>query len=149
METPRLLSSTAFYLGVLGARWEESFAAALEIEDVKPKHVAMLAILRDGTPSTQQDLALVMGIAPSLVVALADNLEAKGAVRRERDVVDRRRQRLVLAQSGIELLQRCESIMAELDAVLDAALAEKAPAFRAALELLAAVETPPKPPSRT
>lgn len=49
---------------------------------------------------------------------LADDLEALGAVTRERDTVDRRRQQLVLTAEGLRLLEAaaraCDDIDAEL-----------------------------------
>jgi DNA-binding MarR family transcriptional regulator len=142
MPTPQLLTSTVFRLGVLGARWEEAFARSIESEAVRPKHVAVLAVLRAGVPRTQQDLAEMMGVGPSLVVALATDLENRGAIVRERDANDRRRQRLRLTPAGESLLERCEASMSHLDDAIAHALGQLAPALD---EALAALERVPRP----
>jgi DNA-binding MarR family transcriptional regulator len=140
--TGQLLTSTVFRLGVLGARWEEAFARSIESEAVRPKHVAVLAVLREGTPRTQQDLADLMGVGPSLVVALATDLENRGAIVRERDPNDRRRQRLRLTPDGESLLERCEASMSLLDGTIASALGLLAPALD---DALAALESVPRP----
>src|SRR4051812_30299348 len=129
MPHANLLTSTVFRLGVLGARWEEAFARSIQHESVRPKHVAVLAVLREGVPRTQQDLAQVMGVAPSLVVALATDLETLGAIVRTRDANDRRRQRLELTTSGHALLTRCEAAMSDLDDAVAHALGRRARAL--------------------
>ncbi|RFA17078.1 hypothetical protein B7R22_01970 [Subtercola boreus] len=145
MATLNFLTSTVFRLGVLGARWEEVFARSVEAEGVRPKHVAVLAVLREGVPRTQQDLAGLMGVGPSLVVALATDLESRGAIVRERDVNDRRRQRLRLTPSGEALLHRCEAVILSLDAVIADAIGPLAPALD---DALAALEAIPRPEAR-
>ena len=142
MPHANLLSSTVFRLGVLGARWEEVFARSIQHESLRPKHVAVLAILREGVPRTQQDLAQVMGVAPSLVVALATDLESLGAIVRTRDADDRRRQRLELTESGHALLTRCEAVMSDLDSAVAHALGRQARALDEALAALGAVPRP-------
>jgi len=142
MAPAQLLTSTVFRLGVLGARWEEAFARAIESEGVRPKHVAVLAVLREGVPRTQQDLAEMMGVGPSLIVALATDLETRGAIVRVRDATDRRRQRLNLTPAGEALLERCEAAMSHLDDAIAQALGRLAPALD---DALAALETVPRP----
>ena len=142
MSSAQLFSSTVFRLGVLGARWEEAFARSIEAEAVRPKHVAVLAVLREGVPRTQQDLAETMGVAPSLVVALATDLETRGAIVRERDANDRRRQRLRLTPAGESLLERCEAAITRLDETIAHALGGLSPVLD---EALAALETVPRP----
>ena len=145
MPTAQLLTSTVFRLGVLGARWEEAFARSIASEALRPRHVAVLAMLREGVPRTQQDLAETMGVAPSLVVALATDLETRGAIVRERHANDRRRQQLRLTPDGESLLERCEAVMSGLDDIIDNALGHLAPALN---DALAALESVPRPGSR-
>jgi len=103
---------------VIGARIEARYTLALAPERVKPKHVALLALLRSGVPASQLEIATRMQVAPSLVVTLADQLEHLGALARERDPHDRRRQRLALTPAGEDLLDRCGVVVAALDAEL-------------------------------
>ncbi|ETK33315.1 MarR family winged helix-turn-helix transcriptional regulator [Microbispora sp. ATCC PTA-5024] len=114
----------AFRLGTLGAVMQDRFAAKIETYDLKPKHVGLMAALKGGTAAaSQQDLAARLGVAPSLVVALADHLEHLGAVERVRDPGDRRRQTLTLTEHGVALLARCAAAAGELDDEITASLA--------------------------
>lgn len=115
-------STVVFQLGVLGAIAADRFAARIEAHDLKPKHVGLMAALGTGRSASQQDLAGRLGVAPSLVVALADHLEAIGAVARKRDPHDRRRQALTLTARGRRLLHTCETLARELDDELTAQL---------------------------
>ncbi|MFD9127751.1 MarR family winged helix-turn-helix transcriptional regulator [Kitasatospora sp. NPDC059571] len=135
---PPLTSSLAFRLGTLGTVATARFAAAIESRGLKPKQVGLLAALDAGAAASQLELSQAMGVAPSLVVSLADQLEALGALRRVRDSADRRRQALVLTDTGRELLADCAALAQEVDAGLAAALtpAERE-ALRSALGILA------------
>ncbi|MFD8706584.1 MarR family winged helix-turn-helix transcriptional regulator [Kitasatospora sp. NPDC059648] len=119
---PTLTSSLSFRLGTLGTVATARFTAAIEERGLKPKHVALLAALDAGAASSQLELAQAMGVAPSLVVSLADQLQALGAVARERDPVDRRRQTLALTEDGRALLHECAAQAHAVDAELAAAL---------------------------
>ena len=89
--------------------------------------------------ASQQELAARLGVAPSLVVSLADHLETLGAVRRVRDPGDRRRQVLTLTDHGRDLLEQCAAAARALDEELTAALApEQRVALHDALGVLAA-----------
>ncbi|GHI39930.1 hypothetical protein Sviol_43380 [Streptomyces violascens] len=80
-----------------------------------------------------------MGVAPSLVVALADHLEKLGAVQRVRDPADRRRQTLTLTEHGRELLAACGKLAQSLDAEFAADLtATERTALAGLLDRLAA-----------
>ncbi|WP_433237511.1 MarR family winged helix-turn-helix transcriptional regulator [Streptosporangium sp. CA-135522] len=106
----------AFRLGTLGALMQDRFAARIEAHDLKPKHVGLMAAIKGGgVPTSQQDLANRLGVAPSLVVALADHLERLGALERVRDPGDRRRQMLTLTEHGADLLAICSALAVELD----------------------------------
>ncbi|WP_237536094.1 helix-turn-helix domain-containing protein [Streptomyces sp. SID3343] len=72
------------------------FTERIQPYGLKPEHVGLMAVLAAGTADSQQDIARTMGVAPSLVVTLADHLEELDAIRRERDPADRRRQILTL-----------------------------------------------------
>jgi DNA-binding MarR family transcriptional regulator len=132
------LHSLIFRLGVIGSMYEARFTEVLAPEQIKPKHVALLGALRTGTPGSQFELATRLQVAPSLVVALVDQLEALGAIARERDPSDRRRQRVALTPEGTLLLSRCDSYAAGLDAELREMLGADAGTVSAALGRLGA-----------
>ncbi|MFE5584543.1 MarR family winged helix-turn-helix transcriptional regulator [Kitasatospora sp. NPDC056531] len=77
-----------------------------------------------GEAATQQGLARRLGVAPSLVVALADQLQELGALERIRDPQDRRRQVLNLTPEGRTLLSRCAHAARTLDDELTADLSD-------------------------
>ncbi|NUR88337.1 MAG: winged helix-turn-helix transcriptional regulator [Nonomuraea sp.] len=121
----------AFRMGVLGALTESRYSALLDTLELRPKHVGLMVALETGGPAVQLDMARKLGVAPSLVVTLADHLEGLGAIQRVRDRDDRRRQLLSLTSGGRELLERCGALAAGLDEELTAALT---PDERAAMD---------------
>ncbi|MFF1920563.1 MarR family winged helix-turn-helix transcriptional regulator [Streptomyces sp. NPDC058221] len=133
-----LTDTVAFRLGTLGAITAELFAERLAAHGLKPKHAGLMALLASGAAASQQDIARTMRVTPSLVVGLADHLEELGAVGRERDSGDRRRQILTLTDRGRELLALCTATANAIDEELTAALDEPLrAALRAALAELA------------
>ncbi|MEV4346898.1 MarR family transcriptional regulator [Actinoplanes sp. NPDC049596] len=109
------VGSVSFRLGVLGVAQEAQFAAGLTELELKPKHVAVLSVLRLQGAESQLELAQVMRVAPSLVVLLVDQLEARGAVSRVRDPADRRKQQVHLTEEGARLLEAATEVTARLD----------------------------------
>ncbi|GAB2737142.1 MarR family winged helix-turn-helix transcriptional regulator [Kitasatospora kifunensis] len=134
-----LTATTTLRLGAVGAVVSGRFTERIGSLGLKPKDVTLLNLLQAGGPASQLEVARTMGVAPSLVVTVADRLEALGAVRRLRDQGDRRRQQLVLTDGGRELLARCTTLARELDEELTAGLdAATRQALDAALGTLAA-----------
>ncbi|MFH8620935.1 MarR family winged helix-turn-helix transcriptional regulator [Streptomyces vietnamensis] len=119
-----LRATLVFNLGTLGALASDRFAARVEAIGLKPKHAGLLAALDAGSGASQQELATRLGVAPSLIVALADQLQELGAVERVRDPEDRRRQVLTLTTEGRLLLARCAEAAEEADAELTAGLSD-------------------------
>ncbi|MFE3102394.1 MarR family winged helix-turn-helix transcriptional regulator [Nocardia tengchongensis] len=131
--------TVAFRLGTVGAVVADRFAARIEELDLKPKHAGLMTALSHGEAASQQELAGRLGVAPSLVVALADHLERLGAIERVRDPGDRRRQVLRLTAHGHTLLAACEQAALELDDELTAGMtAAQRTALQRALGVLAA-----------
>ncbi|GAB3669466.1 hypothetical protein GCM10027589_37030 [Actinocorallia lasiicapitis] len=121
-EVKALPETLSFRLGALGAIVGERYAARLERLGLKPKHAGLLTALSTGPAASQQDLAVRLGVVPSLVVSLADHLEHVGAIERVRDPHDRRRQVLTLTETGRALLAACMAEAVDLDTELSAAL---------------------------
>ena len=63
----------------------------------------------------QVELAELLHIAPSLVVAYADHLESLGAITRERDPANRHRQQLRLTPAGRQLLGLAHAVATAVD----------------------------------
>ena len=119
-----LRATLVFNLGTLGALASDRFATRVEAIGLKPKHAGLLAALDAGSAASQQELATRLGVVPSLIVALADQLQELGAVERIRDPNDRRRQVLTLTAEGCRLLTRCAEAAEEADAELTAGLSD-------------------------
>ncbi|WP_412540535.1 MarR family winged helix-turn-helix transcriptional regulator [Longispora sp. K20-0274] len=122
MKNVRIEGTMAFRLSSLGAVVTDQFAGRIEPLGLKPRHADLMAAVAGGTPRSQQDLARTMGVAPSLIVALADQLEDLKALHRVRDPHDRRRQVLKLTRKGRTLLAACTAHARAVDAELTARL---------------------------
>ncbi|WP_327710813.1 MarR family transcriptional regulator [Streptomyces sp. NBC_00464] len=118
----KLTDTVTFRLGTVGAITAELFAERIAVHGLKPKHAGLMALLASGAAASQQEIARTMRVTPSLVVGLADHLEELGAVGRERDPGDRRRQILTLTDRGRELLDVCTSTASTIDEELTAGL---------------------------
>ena len=122
-DTPRTpVGTLSVRLGVLGTAQEARYAERLAALDLKPKHAALLSALHLHGAESQLELAGLLRVAPSLVVLLADHLEALRAIERVRDPADRRRQRLRLTDEGLRLLDAAATTAAALDDELTAPL---------------------------
>lgn len=139
-----LTSTVVFRLGTLGTLATARMTEALEPHELKPKHVGLLSILDAGTAASQLEIAQLMGIAPSFVVALADHLAQLGAIDRVRDPADRRRQVLTLTDRGRTLFATCTTIANDLDTEFVAELtAQERSGLRSVLRKLAAARGMP------
>lgn len=106
--------SVAFSLVRLGAAAHRRYAERLSHLGLRPRQVGVLEQLRSG-PMSQLQLATTLGVTPSVVVDMVDELERLEAVRRVRDAADRRRSNLELTDRGRELGRRTREVAAELD----------------------------------
>ena len=122
---PRGSSAPAFLLAQVGAHAASRFAERLRELDLTPAHAGMLRILAATPGITQQALASALGALPSRLVALVDELEAKGWVERQSDDEDRRRYSLRLTERGVAALQSIGRIAREHQQKLLAALSEE------------------------
>lgn len=102
---PHGSSSPAFLLAQVGSHAASKFAERLRTLNLVPAHAGILRILAATPAITQQALAVALGSVPSRLVALLDELEAKGLVERKADEADRRRYALCLTGEGVSTLQ--------------------------------------------
>lgn len=143
-------STVAFRLSSLAAVVTDQFAARIEVLGLKPRHADLMAAVAGGAPRSQQDLARTLGVAPSLIVALADHLETLKALQRVRDPRDRRRQVLTLTRRGRTLLAACTAHARAVDADLTARLVPlERDMLHHVLGTLAPGRAEPQPPART
>jgi DNA-binding MarR family transcriptional regulator len=121
----RALSSRAgFLLAQLGTHGHRRFAERLERLDLHPRHCGILSQLAAAEGRSQQAVSAALGIHRSAMVALIDDLEARGLAERRPDPVDRRAYTLYLTPSGREVLAQLEQAADEHEADLLVALGE-------------------------
>ncbi|MDO9355713.1 MAG: MarR family transcriptional regulator [Solirubrobacteraceae bacterium] len=74
-----------------------------------------LAVIAEDAPSSQQELAKLMGKAPALCVGMLDDMEAAGLIARGRDPRDRRRSVVTLTPKGEDTLRQADEIALEIE----------------------------------
>ena len=87
-------------------RMAELTAAALAPYVIDGRELAVLLVLADGQPASQQQAAQRLAIDRTTMVAMLDTLEGKGLVSRHPDADDRRRNVVELTDAGRDILQR-------------------------------------------
>jgi DNA-binding MarR family transcriptional regulator len=111
-------------LSQIGTHAALSFARKIKGFGVSPPHVGILRWIHANVGKNQRQLALHLGVLPSRLVMLLDELETKGIVTRQRSLEDRRSQQLQLTKKGARLLEKVELIATAHEAELGAALTE-------------------------
>lgn len=106
---------------------------------VRPKEYAVLSALEAHGPRSQGSLGELLGIDPSTMVALIDELERRGLAERRRNPSDRRAYAVHLTEEGIGLLPRLHVALGQADDRLMAGLSDDR--RRQLLELLAELGT--------
>jgi DNA-binding MarR family transcriptional regulator len=116
--------SVAFLLAQVGAHAAGLFAERLAPLGLAPQHAGILRLLAREQGSSQRELADRLGIQPSRLVALLDELESRGVIERRDDPADRRSYALHLTQSGRATLAEIGRVARQHGAALCAALDE-------------------------
>jgi len=96
----------AFLLAQVGAHAASQFAVRLAALELVPPHAGILRILGAQPAITQQALAGALAMQPSRLVALVDELEARGLVERRENPDDRRRYELHLRRRDARCWRR-------------------------------------------
>ena len=112
----------AFLLAQLGAHAASQFAERLKVLDLAPADAGILRLLRVASGLSQQELAGKLGIHPSRLVAVLDNLEKRGYLERRPNPDDRRLYSLYLTKGGEEVLAKIGKVAREHQDALLAAL---------------------------
>ncbi|MEV7095790.1 MarR family transcriptional regulator [Amycolatopsis sp. NPDC051045] len=104
---------------------------------VTGRQLALLTLFGDGPARSQQDGAARLGVDRTTMVALVDELEAKGLVRREVAPGDRRKRLVTLTSEGERVREAGAEVTRQAEALLLEPLsAEDAERLRAALHLV-------------
>ena len=91
-------------------------AAALESIGLTPPLFAVLNFLRARDGAIQQEIGAAMGIDPSTMVALIDELERAGLARRRPHPKDRRAREVLLTPKGRRTVERGRALAREVEA---------------------------------
>jgi DNA-binding MarR family transcriptional regulator len=111
-ETPPepLASAPGFLLSWNGQRMARKFAEALEPLGLKPPHFGVMTLIDTNPGSAQRELVERSMIDASTMVAVIDDLEARGLAERRPDPVDRRRRAIHLTTQGRRTLERARKV---------------------------------------
>ncbi|MGW2374485.1 MULTISPECIES: MarR family winged helix-turn-helix transcriptional regulator [Kitasatospora] len=106
---PTLLDLSTFLLARIGRTARARLADQLAERGLRLWDMAVLAALADFGPQAQRDLVQRLGIDPSDLAKVADQLGAAGYVERGRDATDRRRVSVSVTAAGRALLAELEA----------------------------------------
>jgi DNA-binding MarR family transcriptional regulator len=95
----------------LGRITMHRFSEALEPFGIRPRHVAALIELRDRGELTQQSLCGQLHLDPTNLVAILNDLEARGYATRRRDPGDRRRHLVEISKKGVAVIEKVAEVM--------------------------------------
>src|SRR5262252_10696647 len=114
--------STAFLLAQVGAQAARQFGERLTSLRLTRPHAGILRLIGLSPGLSQQELARRLGMLPSQLVALLDELEERGLIERRQDATDRRTYALHLTKSGRDVAEQMGRIAREHDDAVCAAL---------------------------
>jgi DNA-binding MarR family transcriptional regulator len=102
--------SVVFLLSSLGFAASRAFQRALAAVDLEPRQFGVLNAVALSGGTSQQALAGAIGVPPSRLVAIVDELEDRKLVERRRNPDDRRAYALVLTPKGRKVLDKARGI---------------------------------------
>jgi DNA-binding MarR family transcriptional regulator len=117
--------SVGYLVSRIGFRSARDLAEKLAPLDLEPRHLGVLRFVDALEGQSQLALARSLGVAPSRMVALIDDLSERGLVERRSDPSDRRVRALHLTAKGRRLLERAGAVAADHERELCAALDAK------------------------
>jgi DNA-binding MarR family transcriptional regulator len=145
--TPSPETAVSEFAGQLFFRlWRAShtrIAAALESVGLTPARFGLLNLLGSLEGANQQELGAAMGVDPSTMVQLIDELEAAGLAKRRPHPRDRRAREVVLTAKGRRLRERGRQMASQVE---DEVLGGLTPAQRRELLKLLRLANSTAPP---
>jgi DNA-binding MarR family transcriptional regulator len=99
----------------LARRMQNEAEVALAAFGLRARHVIALTLLRDLGAQNQSDLPTTLGMDPTNVVALLNELEAEDLVQRRRSPQDRRRHTVSLTSAGSARLKEIEDLLSGVE----------------------------------
>ncbi|CEA09622.1 Multiple antibiotic resistance protein MarR [Arthrobacter saudimassiliensis] len=117
------LASEPFFLMARASSLGSSAANRRLAElDLKVRSYSVLSLACSGQAPTQRELSQFLALDPSQIVAIVDELEARGAVDRQPDPRDRRSKIIVPTAAGRRLYERARGVVQDATAESLAAL---------------------------
>jgi DNA-binding MarR family transcriptional regulator len=116
--------SPAFLLAQVGGHAAARFTERLATLRIAPADAGILRIVQATEGISQQALGVELGVAPSRLVTLLDDLEKKGMIERRDHPEDRRSYALHVTNKGRELLKNIGQIARDHQQALLAALTD-------------------------
>src|ERR1700755_2135635 len=99
----------------LARRLRAESESEIERFGLRARHVVALTLLRDSGERPQAELAQVLGIDPTNVVGLLNDLETEALVERRRSPRDRRRHTVALTAAGHDRLAAIEDVLVTVE----------------------------------
>lgn len=116
------LDSLAFLLSQLGFVSSRGFHQALAPLGIEPRHFLLMRHVMREEGRTQQSLGEALGVPPSRMVAIVDQLEARGLLERRANPSDRRARALHVTPAGRRLMEKAFQVAVQHNARIGAAL---------------------------
>ncbi len=130
---PTLAEGAGYLLARAAGRAIGAFNRALQQHGMRSRHYTVLVVATEDGSRSQRDLGELLGIDPSAVVAIVDDLVRDGLVRRYPHPVDRRSRQIVATDKGQAVLVELRSLARTVE---DDLLVDLAPAERQTLLVL-------------
>ncbi|HSS81545.1 MAG TPA: MarR family transcriptional regulator [Gaiellaceae bacterium] len=118
---PHWAPTAGMLLLKIGKAAERRFEKALKPLGLTPRHLGVLFEVQ-ARPTSQQALIETIGVDPSKLVGLLNDLEADGLIVRKRDPEDRRRHIVEVSAKGSARLEDAKKIAATVEEELLAGL---------------------------
>jgi DNA-binding MarR family transcriptional regulator len=120
-QAPHWAPTAGMLLLKIGKAAERRFEKALKPSGLTPRHLGVLFEVQ-ARPTSQQALIETIGVDPSKLVGLLNDLEADGLIVRKRDPVDRRRHIVEVSAKGSARLEDAKQVAATVEEELLAGL---------------------------
>lgn len=112
----------AFLLSQLGFVASRGFHQVLVPLGIEPRHFLLMRHVMSEEGRTQQSLGEALGVPPSRMVAIVDQLESRGLLERRNNPSDRRARALYVTPAGRRLMGRAFRVATEFNARIGAKL---------------------------
>jgi DNA-binding MarR family transcriptional regulator len=113
-KAPHWAPTAGMLLLKIGKAAERRFEKALKPSGLSPRHLGVLFEVQ-ACPTSQQALIETIGVDPSKLVGLLNDLEADGLIVRKRDPEDRRRHIVEVSAKGSARLEEAKKIAATVE----------------------------------